>query len=55
MWIIQRMSFASVNRQNLILLAFVLHFAYVDVNHQDEISKSYFFKYVTFVYVNFIR
>lgn len=32
MRIIQRMCFASVNRQKL-SVAFVLHFAYIDVNH----------------------
>lgn len=34
-------------------VTFVLHFACIEVNHQDEISKSYFKKHVTFGYVNY--
>ena len=52
MWVIQRMPFAYLNRRKLTVLAFVLHFSYIEVNHQVEIKII--FKNI-FVYVNFIR
>lgn len=52
MWVIQRMPFAYLNRRKLTVLAFVLHFSYIEVNHQVEIKII--FKNI-FVYVNFIK